>query len=144
MNTSINAIQGEYETNASQMTSKALIWTGRVIIALVVLFVIFDGVMKLVKPAPVMQATARLGLPDSAITSIGIVLLVCTVLYAIPRTAILGAILLTGYLGGAVATQVRAGSPLFETLFPVIFGVLVWGGLFLRDGRLRAMIPVRR
>ncbi|MGH7978774.1 MAG: DoxX family protein [Limisphaerales bacterium] len=143
MNTSINTIQGEYDTNANQ-TSKSLIWTGRVISTLVVLFMLLDGVMKLVKPAPVMQATARLGFPDSAITCIGIVLLACTVLYAIPRTAILGAILLTGYLGGAVATQVRAGSSLFETLFPVIFGVLVWGGIFLRDGRLRAMIPLRR
>ena len=125
-------------------TPPAIVWTGRILSVLVVLFMVMDGVMKLVKPAPVMQATARLGFPDSAITTIGIVLLGCTFLYAIPRTAIFGAILLTGYLGGAVATQVRAGSPLFETLFPVIFGVLVWGGIFLRDGQVRALIPWRR
>jgi DoxX-like family len=124
--------------------SKKIIWTGRILSTLVVLFMVMDGVMKLVKPAPVMQATARLGFSDSAITGIGIVLLACTILYAIPRTAVFGAILLTGYLGGAVATQVRAGSSLFETLFPVIFGVLVWGGPFLRDGRLRGLIPWRR
>ncbi|MGH7951180.1 MAG: DoxX family protein [Limisphaerales bacterium] len=144
MNTQTNAIQGENETSANQTTSKALIWTGRVISTLVVLFMLMDGVMKLVKPAPVMEATARLGFPESALTIIGVVLLVCTILYAIPRTAVFGAILLTGYLGGAVATQVRAGSSLFETLFPVIFGVLVWSGIFLRDSRLRAMIPLRR
>jgi hypothetical protein len=74
---------------------------------------------------------------------IGIILLICTVAYAIPRTSILGAILLTGYLGGAVATQLRAGNPLFETIFPIIFGVLIWAGVFLRDDRLRALVPFR-
>jgi hypothetical protein len=131
-------------TNQTNCGPKVIIWIGRIISTLVVLFMTFDGVMKLVKPAPVMQATARLGFPEGAITGIGIVLLACTILYAVPRTAVFGAILLTGYLGGAVATQVRAGSPTFETLFPVIFGVLVWGGVFLRDGRVRALIPWRR
>ena len=120
-----------------------MIWTGRLLSALVVLFMVMDGVMKLIKPAPVLEATARLGFPQDAITLIGIILLGCTVLYAIPRTAGFGAILLTGYLGGAVAVQVRAGSSLFEILFPVIFGVLVWGGLFLQDTRLRSVIPLR-
>jgi len=103
------------------------------------LFLLMDGVMKLVKPAPVLEATTRLGFPEHALTAIGVVLIVSTILYLIPRTAVLGAILLTGFLGGAVATHVRAGSPAFETLFPVIFGVLIWGGLFLKDASLRAL-----
>jgi DoxX-like family len=132
------------DTEHPTCCSKKMVWTGRILSTLVVLFMVMDGVMKLMQPAPVMQATARLGFPNGAITGIGIVLLACTIFYSIPRTAVFGAILLTGYLGGAVATQVRAGSSLFETLFPVIFGVLVWGGLFLRDKRLRALIPWRR
>jgi hypothetical protein len=134
----------QMQANQTASISKKIVWTGRIISALVVLFMLFDGAMKLVKPAPVVEATARLGFPESALSPIGIVLLGCTILYAIPRTATFGAILLTGYLGGAVATQVHAGSPLFETLFPVIFGVLVWGGLFLQDSRLRTLIPLRR
>jgi hypothetical protein len=96
------------------------------------------------KVAPVLQASAQLGFPVSLIVAIGAVLLICTVIYAIPSTSILGAILLTGYLGGAVAIQARIGNPLFETLFPVIFGVLVWAGVFLRDNRLRTLIPLRK
>ena len=141
--TQTTQIDSKSESGPASGTSKAMLWTGRILSTLVVLFLLLDGVMKLIKPAPVMQATARLGFPESAITGIGIVLLACTILYVIPRTAILGAVLLTGYLGGAVATQVRAGSPTFETLFPVIIGVLVWGGLFLRDGRLRSLFPLR-
>ena len=92
-----------------------------------------------------MQAFIRVGFPEKLSLTIGIVLLVCVLLYVIPRTSVLGAILLTGYLGGAVVTNLRAGSPLFsETLFPVYFGVLAWGGLFFRDARLRALIPLRR
>jgi len=121
-----------------------MIWTGRILSVLSALFLLFDGVMKLVKPAPVMEANSRLGFPESALTGIGLVLLACTILYLIPRTAVLGAILLTGYLGGAVATQVRAGSGAFEALFPTMLGALVWGGLFLQDGWLRMLIPVRR
>jgi DoxX-like protein len=104
---------------------------------LAALFLIMDGVMKLMKPAFVVQATVQLGYPESVIIGLGIVLLACTVLYLIPRTAVLGAILLTGYLGGAVATHVRIGDPLFShTLFPVYLAVLLWGGLCLRDPRL--------
>jgi hypothetical protein len=121
-----------------------MIWTGRILNVLSALFLLFDGAMKLVKPAPVVEATSRLGFPQSALTGIGLVLVVCTILYLIPRTAVLGAILLTGYLGGAVATQVRAGSNAFETLFPAIFSALVWSGLFLQDVRLRALAPLRR
>src|SRR6266542_5182776 len=109
------------------------------------LFLLADGVGKLVKPAPVVQGTVQLGYPESVLVGLGIVLLSCTVLYVIPRTAILGAILLTGYLGGAIATHVRVGSPLFShILFPVYIAVLIWGGLYLRDERLRALIPLRR
>lgn len=123
--------------------SKKRLSAGRIISALPALFLIFDGIMKLVKPAPVVEATVRLGYPESVIVGMGIVLLACTVLYLIPRTAILGAILLTGYLGGAVATHVRVGEGLFPVLFPVVFGALLWGGLWLRDERLRALIPLR-
>jgi hypothetical protein len=123
---------------------KIMLWTGRILSVLSGLFLLFDGAMKLVKPASVVEATSRLGFPESALTGTGLALLACTILYLIPRTAVLGAILLTGYLGGAVAIQTRAGSSAFETLFPGIFGALVWGGLFLQDERLRALIPLRR
>jgi len=124
--------------------SKKMLWIGRIISALPVLFLLMDGIMKLVKPAMVVDATVQLGYRETVILPLGIVLLSCTVLYIIPRTCILGAILLTGYLGGAVATHVRVGEGLFPVLFPVILGVLLWGGLWLRDERLRALIPLRR
>jgi hypothetical protein len=119
-------------------------WAGRIISALPVLFLLVDGVMKLIKPVPVIKATVDLGYPESVILPLGIVLTACVVLYLIPTTSILGAILLTGYLGGAVATHVRVGAGWFPVLFPVIFGVLLWGGLWLRDERLRALFPLRR
>jgi hypothetical protein len=125
--------------------SKGRLWTGRTMSALPALFLLVDAVGKLVKPAPVVEGTIQLGYPESVLLGLGIVLLTCTVLYVIPRTAVLGAILLTGYLGGAVATHVRVGSPLFShILFPVYVAVLIWGGLYLRDERLRTLIPVRR
>jgi uncharacterized protein YndB with AHSA1/START domain len=120
--------------------SKAALWTGRVISALPVLMLVMSGVMKLLKPAPVMEGLAKFGYPESLAFSLGILELVCTAVYVIPRTAVLGAILLTGYLGGATATHVRIGDALFA---PVILGVLVWGGLYLRDARLRALLPTR-
>ena len=123
--------------------SKTRVWAGRVISALPALFLLVDGAMKLVKPAPVVEATVRLGYPESVIVGLGIVLLACTILYLIPRTSVLGAILLTGYLGGAVATHLRVGEGLFPISFPIIMGVLLWGGLWLRDERLRALIPLR-
>ena len=125
--------------------SKGRLWTGRVMSALPALFLFMDAVGKLVKPAPVVEGTVQLGYPESVLVGLGIVLLACTVLYVIPRTAVLSAILLTGYLGCAVATHVRVGSPLFShILFPVYLAVLLWGGLYLRDERLRALIPLRR
>ena len=104
---------------------------------------IVDGVMKLVKPEIVVKATVDLGYNESVIVPIGIVLLLCTALYLIPQTAVLGAILLTGYLGGAVATHVRHGSDTFSIVFPIMFGILIWLGLYLRDTRLRELVPFR-
>lgn len=110
---------------------------------LVVLFLLFDGVGKLAKPVQVVEGTVRLGFPESQIVGIGIALLICALLYAVPRTAVLGAIFLTGYLGGATASQVRIGEPLFSILFPSLIAILMWGGLYLRDNRLRQLIPLR-
>ena len=123
--------------------SKNVFSAGNILSALVVLFLIFDGVGKLVKPVQVVEATVKLGYPESQIVGIGIALLLCTLLYAIPRTAILGAILLTGYLGGATASQIRIGEGLFPILVPGLLAVLMWGALYLRDQRLRALLPLR-
>ena len=121
--------------------SKGKVWTGRIVSLLVVLFLLMDAVMKFVKPAPVVEACAKLSLPLELITPIGVVLLLCTVLYMFPRTAVLGAVLLTGYLGGAVSIHLRAGDPLWShALFPVYVGVLGWLGLFLRDSRVRSFV----
>ena len=119
--------------------SRKQLWTGRVLSGVASAFFLMDGAMKLAKPAAVVQATLQLGFPESTILGIGIVLLVCTVLYLIPRTALLGAVLLTGYLGGAVASNVRVSTPWFNILFPVFFGCVVWAGLYLRDRRLRSI-----
>jgi hypothetical protein len=116
------------------------LWAGRVISGFAALFLLFDGVTKIFKPSFVVDATVRLGFPESAIVGIGILLTACTVIYLIPRTSILGAVLVTGYLGGAVAIQLRAGSSAFETVFPVLIGILVWGGLRLRDNRVKELL----
>jgi uncharacterized protein YndB with AHSA1/START domain len=120
--------------------SKGSLRTGRVISTLIVLFLAFDGAAKVMRIAPVRQAFVQLGFAESAILPIGVLLLVCTALYAIPQTSILGAILLAAYLGGATVTHIHAGQPFY---FPVVFGLLVWLGLYLRDARLRALIPLR-
>ena len=122
--------------------TKTQLWSGRVMSALVVLFFLFDGVTKLLRLPPVMEATTRLGYPESSVVVIGVIALVCTVLYAIPATAALGAVMLTGFLGGATATNLRAGTPVFShLLFPAYIGVLLWAGLLLRRPRLRVVIP---
>ena len=119
-------------------------WVGIVITAIPTLFLLLDAVGKLVKPEPVVTGTVELGYPETVIVPLGIVLLICTILYAIPMTSVLGAILLTGYLGGAVAIHVRAGSPLFtHMLFPIYLGIFIWLGLYLRDIRLRSLVPLR-
>lgn len=119
------------------------VWAGRIVGWLPALFLLLDGVAKLFKPTPVVEGTVKLGYSESVIIPLGIVLIVCTVLYLIPATAVLGAILLTGYLGGAVATHVRAADGVFPVVFAVTFGVLVWLGIYLRDTRLRALVPLR-
>ena len=123
---------------------KTTLWAGRVISAFAVVFLIFDTVIKVLNMAPAVEATTQLGYPASLVVVIGIIELICLAVYVIPRTCVLGAILLTGYLGGAIATQVRAGAPLFSIVFPIIVGALLWGGLFLREQRLRTLIPLRR
>ena len=128
--------------SADQPGSKKGQWAGRMISALVVLFLLFDGVSHIIKPAPVAQAFAELGYPLRLAAALGIIELACIAVYAIPRTSVLGAVLLTGYLGGAVATQLRVRNSLFgEALFPVYVGVLVWAGVLLRDRCLRALLP---
>ena len=127
--------------------SGGALWTGRVLSAIVVLFMIFDGVIKLPPLAMVTDTMAQLGWPADAGTArlLGVIGLISTALYALPRTSVLGAILLTGYMGGAISTHVRIGNPLFShTLFGVYLGVILWGGLYLRDPRVRALIPLSR
>ena len=119
------------------------VWAGRIVSWLPALFLLLDGVAKLFKPAPVIEGTVKLGYSESVIIPLGIVLIACTVLYLIPRTAVLGAILLTGYLGGAVATHVRMNESWFNIFFAVAFGVLLWLGIYLRDARLRELVPLR-
>lgn len=118
---------------------------GLVLTGLAAAFLAMDTVMKLLVLAPAVQATTELGYPASTIFWIGAIQLVCLVLYLVPATSVLGVVLLTAYLGGAVATHVRVGSPLAShTLFPVYVGLMVWGGLYLREPRLRSLLPLRR
>lgn len=125
----------------SAPVSKKALWAGRIISALPVLLMVFGGTFGVLRPAVAMPGFVQFGYPERVLLPVCIVEIVCAVLYAIPRTAVLGAILLTGYLGGATATHVRIGDPLFVA--PVILGVLIWGGLYLRDGQLRGLIPLR-
>jgi hypothetical protein len=134
----------ERPAEAVKNQSMALQWTGRVLTGLTILFMLFDAFGKFTKPVQVTDAFTRVGLPLTMAPSIGTLLLISTVLYAIPRTAVLGAVLLTGFLGGAVAIQMRAGSSMFEQVFPVIFGILMWGGVYLRDCGLRRVFPIRQ
>ena len=130
---------------AIRSSSPAKIWTGRILTALVVLFMSFDSITKLLRVDAVMKASAQLGFTPDDISAIGAILLACIVIYLVPRTSILGAILLTGYLGGAVATNLRMGTPLFTNLlFPVYFGIIVWAGLFLREQRVHEIFFLRR
>ena len=125
--------------------SKGQLWTGRVLSTLAVLFLLFDATLKFIKPQAVIDGTIALGYSVSQITPIGIVLLICTLLYVFPMTQVLGAILLTGYLGGAVSTHVRHGDPLFShVLFPTYLGAILWLSLYLRDPALRNFIPFRK
>ena len=127
--------------NQTPTVSKKMLWAGRIMSALPVLGLLFSASMKLIHPPSLDEGFTHLGWPVNLALALGILELACTIVYVIPRTSVLGAILLTGYLGGAIATHVRIG----ESFLPVIFmGVLIWGGLFLRDSRLRSLMPLRR
>jgi hypothetical protein len=123
---------------------KSALWTGRIISTILTLFLLMDAVMKLIKPSFVIQSTIQLGYHESVILGLGIVLTICTILYVIPGTTVLGGLLLTGYLGGAVASHLRAGAGPFPVLFPAIFGVLLWTSLVLRYPGLRRVIFLPR
>jgi len=125
-------------------TSNRRLWTGRILSGLGALFMAFDGTIHILRVAPVVEAFGQLGYPLGVSATLGVIELICVALYLLPRTSVLGAVLLTGYLGGAIATQVRVGAPLFSTtLFPLYVGLLLWGGLYLRDERVSSLIPLR-
>lgn len=120
------------------------VWTARALSGLGAAFMLTDSIVKVLKLAPAVQGTAELGFPPDSVVILGVVELACTVLYLVPRTSMLGAILITGYLGGAIATHVRLSNPLFtHVLFPSYIALLMWGGLYLRDDGLRKLIPAR-
>ena len=127
-------------TQAS-VTSKPVLWLGRVLSGLPVLFLLFDAVSKFFMPEPVITATLQLGFPESAIMSLGVILLCFVVIYMIPASSVLGAILLTAYLGGAVAVQMRLSAGAFSLAFPVLFALMLWAGLYVRNATLRKLIP---
>ena len=130
--------------HSDNVSPKTVLWMSRVISSVVALFLAFDGVTKVMRVPQVLDASLTLGFSPAKVVAIGIILLVCLALYLIPQTAVLGAILLTAYLGGAVATHVRVGNPLFTfTLTPVYFGILLWIALYLKHEKLRALIPLR-
>jgi hypothetical protein len=131
-------------TTKPQSISGAALWAGRILGALVILFMLFDAGVKVLKLDMAVKGTAQVGYPVSTVVPIGWACLISVILYAVPQTSILGAILLTGYLGGAVATNVRISSPLGFDFLPAIIGALAWAALWLRDERLRAMIPVQK
>lgn len=135
-----------FATNvAIDAPSNRALWTGRGLSGIAVAFLIFDSVGKLLQVQPVIEGTRQLGYSTDVVFNLGVTLLSCVVAYVVPRTSVLGAVLLSGYLGGAVATHVRVGSPLFtHVLFPTYVAALLWGGLVLRDTRLRAFAPWRR
>lgn len=129
-------------TALTEPPSTKKLWVGRMLTILAVLFMTFDAIAKVMRaPQAVQATTVQLGFPESAVIKIGLLLLGCTLVYLIPRTAPLGGLLLTGYLGGATAANVRVGDPLFETMFPILFAIWIWATLILRDDRLRVLLP---
>ncbi len=131
--------------NSIQGTSRKALWAGRILSGIAIVFTLFDSVTKILRVDEVVKASAKFGYPVGLLPTIGIILFVCLIVYAIPRTSILGALLITGYLGGAVEANLRVGSPLFSNaLFPVYFAVLVWGGLFLREQRVREFFSITK
>ena len=132
------------QQNAKVLRANGLIWTGRVLTILGVLFLVFDAVIKLMQIQPVVDSFNLLGIPTGLAPAIGALMLACLVVYLFPRTSLLGAVLLTGYLGGAIALQLRIGAPAFNLVFPIIVAAFIWGSLYLRDPLLRTVLPVRR
>lgn len=129
---------------ATPVASRGALWTGRALTTIAVSFLLLDSTGKLLEVPPVVAGSAELGYPAATVFPLGVVLLACVVAYAVPGTSVLGAVLLTGYLGGAIATHVRVENPLFShTLFPAYVALVVWGGLFLRESRLRELLPWR-
>jgi len=128
-------------TTSSDPVSKKALWTGRVLSALPVLLLVFSGAMKFTRGPGLAEGLQHLGIPLERAPGLGVLELACTLLYVIPRTAVLGAILLTGYIGGAMAIHLRVGD---AVVTHILFGILIWGGVYLRDPRLRALIPLRR
>jgi hypothetical protein len=125
--------------------SKGKLWTSRIMSGIVILFMLFDSIFKFIQPAPVVESTLELGYAEHHIIVMGILGLLSIVLYAIPRTSVLGVVLLTGYFGGVIATHLRLDNPLFShILFPVYLAVLAWGGLWLRNATLRTLFPLRQ
>jgi hypothetical protein len=138
-------MEGARYMNELVPISRTALWTGRVLSGLVIAFLLFDAIIKLIPLDVVIETSRQLGIPTDLAFTLGVLTLICTLLYAFPQTSVLGAILLTGYLGGAIYVHVRAGSPLFShTLFSVYLGLMIWGGLYLRDERLRLIFPLRR
>jgi hypothetical protein len=131
------------ESSARDISSQQQ-WAGRIVSAVPVLFLLMDGGMKLFKPSFVVKATTELGYPESTIVGIGVVLLASVVLHLVPRTSFLGALLITAYLGGAVASKVRIGAPVFDITFALIVAILLWGGFWLRKRSVRAILPLYR
>lgn len=132
-------------TLTAEPISKARIWTSRIMGGIVILFMLFDSVFKFIKPAEVVQGTVELGYAEHHLPVIGILGLLSIVLYAIPRTSLLGVVLLTGYFGGAIATHIRLDNPLFShVLFPVYLAILAWGALWLKDEKVRQLIPFKK
>ena len=138
-------MEGRVMESTNKTASKKMLWTGRILSGVAIVFLLFDSITKILKVDAVVKASAQFGYPVSLLTAIGIILLVCLVVYVIPRTSILGALLLTGYLGGAVEANLRIGTPLFSNaLFPIYFAVVVWGGLFLREKRVREIFSLKK
>jgi hypothetical protein len=143
----MNTLTGTAGSAATELltSGKTQVRIGWALSILTILFMLFDAAGKLALESHVLDATTRIGYPVAAIRPIGVIALLCTILYAVPRTAILGAVLLTGFYGGAVASKIRIEDPLFSSiLFGVYFGLIAWGGIYLRDARLRALFPFRR
>ena len=139
-----NVSESSLTSVAAASSANITRWAGRILSGVPALFLVFDGVIKLLNVQPVVEASQLLGLPVGLAPGVGVLLLACLAVYLLPRTTVLGAILLTGYLGGAISLQLRVGAPAFSLLFPAILAVMLWGGLYLRNPQLRTLIPLRR